>query len=275
VRKIKAVAHNCSRLNNELKEERKPGAPLFSVITVARNHLAGLTRSYQSLAAQSFCVYGRAYEWIVVDGSSSDGSAAFLQTTAANWTSEPDGGIYEAMNKGIDRARGDYLLFLNAGDAFAAPDVLARLATTLDGAAPAPALIYGDALEAGHYKTARPHTSIKRGLFTHHQAILYHRKMLGALRYDPAYRIAADYKFTAQFLGQTGGAALYCPLAICDFEPGGVSQRHAGQGRTEQAQIRAELGLAGPLANRLICWRQYGAVLLRRVAPALYWRLRT
>ncbi len=87
---------------------------LFSVITVTRNNLVGLRRTHESLRIQS-C---GDYEWIVVDGASDDGTADYLKKTGANWVSEPDRGIYDAMNKGIARAQGRWLIFMNAGDEF-------------------------------------------------------------------------------------------------------------------------------------------------------------
>ena len=92
-------------------------APLVSVITVNRNNASGLRRTLTCLSQQSFVDY----EQIVVDGNSSDGSQAILTDPTLKvdrCVSEPDSGVYDAMNKGIKLARGDYLLFLNSGDHF-------------------------------------------------------------------------------------------------------------------------------------------------------------
>jgi putative colanic acid biosynthesis glycosyltransferase len=246
---------------------------LFSVITVTLENLSGLKRTAASLAAQN-C---RDYEWIVVDGGSKDGTRAYLEQSRAIWASEKDNGIYDAMNKGMGEARGAYLLFLNAGDTLAGPDVLARLAARLEK--DAPDLVYGDALEGApgekpELKKARPHRRIARGMFTHHQAMLYRRGAVGALRYDTSLEIAADYKFTAQILLRRG-SALYVPEPLCVFEPGGVSQQQAETGRREQFRARRDLGLAGPVRNRLIYAGQSFLWLLRKKYPALYWAVRS
>ena len=92
-------------------------APLFSIITVTKDNLRGFLETRQSVKGQS-C---RDYEWIVVDGNSSDGTKTHLPPHSV---SEADKGIYDAMNKGIDRATGRYLIFLNAVDLFEDIDIL-------------------------------------------------------------------------------------------------------------------------------------------------------
>lgn len=89
--------------------------PLISIITVNRDNLAGLQRTVDSVLQQTW----KAYEYIVIDGNSTDGSAEFLKSRDSEidkWVSELDTGIYNAMNKGIRMATGEYLLFLNSGD---------------------------------------------------------------------------------------------------------------------------------------------------------------
>ncbi len=235
----------------------------FSIITVTRNNLAGLKWTQISLAAQT----SRDFEWIIIDGASDDGTKEFLQKTTVQWISEPDAGIYDAMNKGMKRATGDHLLFLNAGDELAAPDVLEKL-STIDAD-----FIYGDALENHMPKPARPHTKIARGLFTHHQAMFYRRALIGDLRYDTTYKIAADYKFTLQFLKKARRVS-YWPHPVCIFKQGGVSQKNAVQGRREQFNIRRNQNESGVFSNSLIFLCQSAALSLRRHLPGLYWGIR-
>jgi putative colanic acid biosynthesis glycosyltransferase len=242
---------------------------LFSIVTVTRNNIEGLRRTQAGIAAQTF----PEYEWLVADGGSTDGTVDFLKTTQAHWLTEKDRGIYDAMNKGLTHASGDYVLFLNAGDEFAAPDTLQKIAARLARAGELPDFIYGDALEAGHYKTARAHTKMKRGMFTHHQAMLYRRGAAADLRYDLSYAIAADYDFTARFL-KTAHSVLYCPFPVCRFEPGGISQQRTMLGRREQFQVRERLKIAGSFGNAWIYGLQSAALLLRRLLPGIYWRLK-
>lgn len=237
---------------------------LFSVITVTRDNLSGLKRTQESLRAQGFSDY----EWIVIDGASGDGTAAYLKGTGANFVSEPDRGIYDAMNKGVERARGDYIIFMNAGDAFAAPDTLEKLAEYADAD-----FIYGDALEGGVYKRAHPHEKIARGMFTHHQAMIYRRDVVGDLRYDLSYKIAADYKFTVEFL-RRAQRVVHVALPVCIFEQGGVSQQRVRLGRDEQFRIRREQRVCGACENSFIYMMQTAAMIVRRATPGLYWKIR-
>lgn len=269
--------------------------PLFSVITVTYNNLGGLRRTAQSVLAQD----RRDYEWIVVDGDSSDGTVEFLQETQqAAWRSEPDNGIYDAMNKGITRATGDYLVFMNAGDAFAAPDVLSTIVAALNKilASPVqdetiassvqstpPDFIYGDALEtpedlasqkvAPHYKKARNCAKWKYGMPTHHQAMIFRREAFAPpLEYDTNYSIAADYKYIIQYI-RNSRKTIYIDQPLCIFEAGGISQQRVKQGRQEQHRIRAEMGLSRT-RNAVIYMAQTMMFQVRRFLPMLYWRMK-
>lgn len=237
--------------------------PLFSIVTITKENLAGLKKTGSSLENQSF----RNFEWIVIDGNSSDGTKEYLETIEAHKISEPDSGIYHAMNKGLTLACGDYILFLNAGDMLADIDILATLATAAEQK---PDFIYGDALETnGLYKKAHTFTRLDWGMFTHHQAMLYRRENIGDLRYDEALRIAADYGFTARFL-QNARNVEYLPCAICIFEDGGVSQKNRKLGRREQFHIRKEFKHCGMLKNICIYAAQTMTASLRQHAPCVY-----
>lgn len=237
----------------------------FSIITITRNNLAGLQATAKSLQIQD-C---RDFEWIIIDGDSSDGTKEYLNTLPTPSLSEPDRGLYDAMNKGIDRAGGEYLLFLNAGDCLADAGILAQLKSDITGED----FIYGDSLEGGHKKSARQHHHILRGMHTHHQAMLYRREIIGDLRYDTAYTIAADYKFTCTFLIKSR-TVRYCPYPVCIFEPGGLSQTNVRQGRIEQFCIREEMKACSATRNTLIYLGQTVSMALRRHFPALYWKIK-
>ena len=99
--------------------------PKISIITVNYNNLEGLKKTVESVKNQSFTDF----EYLIIDGASSDGSASFIEeneTLFDYWVSEPDSGVYQAMNKGIEKANGEYLLFLNSGDHFVDQKVVER-----------------------------------------------------------------------------------------------------------------------------------------------------
>lgn len=247
-------------------------APAFSIITVCLNNLEGLKKTAASLAMQT----ATDFEWIIMDGASHDGTYDYLKTLNARWSSEKDDGIYDAMNKGLERAHGTYLLFLNAGDQLATSGTLEHLHKAV---AENPALIYGDSLEQSDkgeptFKPARRADNLALGLFTHHQAMLYNRITLGDLRYDLYYKIAADYDLTAKLL-KKAPQALYVPGALCIFESDGISQQQAKQGRREQFEIRKKLKICNPVQNRLILLGQTMIWNFRQTFPNLYWSMKS
>lgn len=240
----------------------------FSVITITRNNRNGLKKTAKSIAEQT----SKAFEWIIIDGNSTDGTKDdFGIYSNAHITSEPDRGIYDAMNKGIDKAKAEYLIFMNAGDTFANSETLQKVADktgqkTYD-------LVYGDSLEETSYKRAKPYTTITLGMFTHHQAMFYNRKSLGDLRYDTHYKIAGDYDLTLRFLKEEKRSSLYLPIPVCIFESGGISQKNIALGRKEQFEARQKTGIS-LLKNVIITEKQKVASLIRSLCPSLYWILK-
>ena len=116
---------------------------LLSVITINRNNQAGLKKTLESTVSQSF----KDFEHIVIDGASTDNSVDIIrqyeQRTTLNWVSEPDKGIYNAMNKGIARAQGEYIMILNSGDCLTANHVLSDMAEQLQKKGN-PDILYGN-----------------------------------------------------------------------------------------------------------------------------------
>ena len=248
----------------------------IAILTVVRNDLAGLIATRASLRAQR-C---QDFDWIVVDGASTDGTAEWLARHGGEmtwWRSAPDGGIYDAMNVALEAATTSHVLFLNAGDTLAGPEVTARLGKAVTEA-PDAGLIYGDALERlpdGRVvkKPARSHRLAMMGMFTHHQAILYRRKAVPGLRFDLRFALAADYAFTLSVLhGNHNALRLRIPL--CVFAPGGASQQDASRGRKEQAIIRQELMGQGIWANATLWCLQWLALMMRKHIPKLYAKFR-
>lgn len=243
-------------------------SPRISVVTVVRDDLPGLLATRASLRAQGF----GDWEWIVIDGASTDGAAAWLAAHAdepAWWRSAPDDGLYDAMNIGLAAATGTYVLFLNAGDTLAGPDVLARLAAAEDAD-----LLYGDALEraadgALRRKPARSHRFAFYGMFTHHQAMVYRRERVAGLRFESRFPVGADYAFTLRALAHAGRVSRL-DFPVCVFAPGGLSQQQAALGRSDQTRVRRELLGIGRLPCVAITATQCCTAAMKRHLPALY-----
>lgn len=237
-------------------------APHFSVITICLNNIDGLQKTHKSLQKQSY----RDFEWIVIDGGSNDGTSDYLAETVALWLSEKDKGLYDAMNKGLNRANGSYVLFLNAGDVLHDASVLQNV-SQYDAD-----IIYGDALELGRAKYANDPSYVD-ALFACHQSIYYRRNIIGSLRYDLRYAIAADYLFTYECL-ERAKSMHYIPKALSEVEADGVSQQRAKQGRVDLYAIRKKYNICSELSNKAIFLKQCVTAALRRYAPALYWALK-
>ncbi|HCL6625613.1 TPA: colanic acid biosynthesis glycosyltransferase WcaE [Citrobacter amalonaticus] len=200
---------------------------LLSVITVAFRNLDGIAKTHASLAhlAKASDI---SFEWIVVDGGSNDGTEEFLQNLSGHYhlrfVSEPDNGIYDAMNKGIEMARGTFALFLNSGDIFH-PDVthvVRQLKTQKDDV-----MITGDALldfGDGHKtkRSAKPGWYIYHSLPASHQAIFFPLAGLKVWRYDLQYKVSSDYALAAR-LYKEGYDFKKLDGLVSEFSMGGVS----------------------------------------------------
>ncbi|MGI9417094.1 MAG: glycosyltransferase family 2 protein [Geminicoccaceae bacterium] len=198
--------------------------PLVTVVTVTLN--AGPT-----LQATMDSVLGQTYpriESIVIDGGSTDGSVALLEAWSdrlAAWVSEPDHGIYDAMNKGIALARGDWVIFMNAGDRFAAPD---RVEAMMRSAADNVDFLYGDVESPGRHGSetvpARPLDVMWQRISFSHQALFARTAIMKARPFDLAYDVIADYaSYFTQYC--EGRRFRHVPIVVASIAPAGYSER--------------------------------------------------
>lgn len=257
----------------------------LSIITINYNNLDGLRYTRKSIAAQSF----RDFEWIVVDGGSTDGGRDFIQEhqkEMAWWCSEKDSGIYNAMNKGIGHAQGEYILFLNSGDILFAPDTLKQIfSKTLDAD-----VVYGDWTEAlrGHPKKKR-HSPEKVNYYSFasrplcHQTALIRSILLKQSPYDESYNICADWAKWVE-LSKQGCTFQHIPITVCHFVLGGFSYRAVKERRLEQERLLREFYpadlaevfsvLTGKVARRLTVIRRLiwlSSILLLIVILLVIW----
>lgn len=170
----------------------------LSIITINLNNKDGLQKTIDSVVSQTF----KDFEWIVIDGGSTDGSKELLEQYAdhfAYWVSEPDKGIYNAMNKGIKVAKGEYLQFLNSGDWLWEKDVLSKaFSEKADDD-----ILYGSyemwSEKAGDYEVENPPEKLSLSFLVHHWlghgASFIRREVIANRLYDERLRIASDWKF--------------------------------------------------------------------------------
>ncbi|MDE6811026.1 MAG: glycosyltransferase [Muribaculaceae bacterium] len=183
--------------------------PLFSIITITYNAAKELTPTLQSVKEQTF----QDFEHLLIDGASTDDTLSIARKEGVKTlriVSEPDNGLYDAMNKGLHLSRGKYVIFLNAGDTFASPLVLDKYAEA--AAEKDVDIIYGDTVivdDKRRIMRPRHHSApelLTRDSFSHgmlicHQAFCMRREL--APDYDINYRFSADYDWTIRCIEAT------------------------------------------------------------------------
>lgn len=233
--------------------------PRVSIITVCYNAAAQLLPTLQSSVAQDY----PNKEIVIVDGGSTDGTADIIQQHKHHidrWVSEPDGGIYDAMNKGVRMATGDWVIFMNAGDLFAATDVLSRIFQSDRSRA---GVLYGDVVKDGTVKVATAQYRVYHRMLFCHQSSLVRRELLLRTPFDTSHRMSADFK-SFLMLHQQGVRFEHVGFAIAVFDTSGVSNVRRSAGLKDNLSVLAE---TVPLAKRwrhtLSLWLTYIVCRLR------------
>jgi glycosyltransferase involved in cell wall biosynthesis len=238
-----------------LIEMLMPSRPTFTIITATYNAGRALARTADSLRRQSFL----AFEWIIIDGASADGTASTVAdfgSLAINFVSEPDTGIYNALNKGLDRIQGQWVLILGAGDELDAADTLARAAPVLGAQPSTITTVYGsvavhdqrsggvlrywdrtwEGLD-GPWGAGRPKLPCHQGVFQ--RAELFEK----GFRFDERCRISADNEILLREL--IAERARKIDLLVARFEVGGASSDPSNRLRmvSESVFINWKLGI--------------------------------
>ena len=215
---------------------------LFSIITVTYNAGKVLSATLKSVNEQSF----RDFEYLIIDCASTDDTLSLVEQAripAATVWSEPDKGLYDAMNKAIDRAKGQYLIFLNAGDAIATAETLALIAMK---AQDKPDVIYGQTqlvdatgkFVGMRHLTAPEHLSwqsFKDGMLVCHQAFIARRELCP--HYDLNYRFSADYDWCIKVLRKSDSCAYVGDEPIISYLSEGLTTENHKKSLRERYRI--------------------------------------
>ena len=220
--------------------------PTFSVITVCYNAGAVIEDTIQSVISQTY----HHVEYIIIDGASTDKTYSIIHRYREHITrvvSEPDQGIYDAMNKGIALATGDYLCFLNAGDSFHEDDTLQQMVHTLRDTDELPDVLYGETQlvdREGHFVRMRRLSAPERltwrsfrwGMLVCHQAFFAKRSL--AEPYDLRYRFSADFDWCIRVMKE---ARTLHPthLVLIDYLQEGMTTRNHQASLRERFRIMA------------------------------------
>lgn len=231
--------------------------PFFSIITITYNAEDTVLPTLESIARQDFTDY----EHLVIDGASSDSTLSLVDAAPGaarrRVLSEPDNGLYDAMNKGLSRATGQYLIFLNAGDTFHTPDTLSLIAQTARKAG-MPGVIYGqtDLVDSeGRYIGPRHLTApdkltaadFARGMLVCHQAFVARRDI--ATPYNTRWRFSADYDWCIRCL-RASDSNVYTGAVLIDYLSEGLTTRNRRRSLIERFKIMCEYYGTIPTALR-------------------------
>lgn len=236
----------------------------FTLITVCYNAVKALECTLESVCMQTH----PAIEHLIIDGASTDDTATTVEayrqryaelpkTRTLVFCSEPDNGIYDAMNKGLVKATGDYLLFLNAGDRLHASDTLERIAAQLqedDLPKEQLAVLYGDTDlvdDTGrflrHRRLSPPShlrsRDFRNGMLVCHQAFLVRTDLAQCFPYQLRYRLSADYDWCIRIMreAERQGLELHnTQLIVADYLAEGMTTRHHKASLWERFHIMAE-----------------------------------
>lgn len=225
---------------------------VLSIITINYNNAQGLKKTLQSVYSQR-CT---AFEYIIIDGASVDESKKLITEYAdlfggrMKWVSEPDRGIYNAMNKGIGMASGEYVQFLNSGDLLASDDVIDQMIESLENSG-FPSILYGNMLKdmpdgfvlrdkcfagqdislLGFYTGTLNHSPayIKRSLFEKYGL------------YDESLKIVSDWKWYLQAIIFGGEKPVYSDIDVTLFDMNGISETNKDLDKKERRKVLEEL----------------------------------
>lgn len=212
--------------------------PKVSIITVTFNVKNELGKTIGNIRSQNF----RDFEYIIIDGKSTDGTVDVIRENTdiiSYWISERDEGIYDAMNKGIKAAKGEYLIFMNAGDTFYNPETLLNIPFDKY---PEVDIFYGETIivtnkgeELGLRRKKLPTElnwkHFKRGMVVCHQSVFVSRRIVP--KYKPEYKFTADIDWVIEALKRSS-KTIYTNTIISKFALGGFSGRNLRQSWAER-----------------------------------------
>lgn len=197
--------------------EKQTKLPLVSVITVSYSAKATIESTILSVINQTYPYI----EYIIIDGGSTDGTVDIIKKYAdkiSYWVSESDKGIYDAMNKGIRQATGEWINFMNSGDIFYNKDIIDKICANIDSCAD---VVYGDTFLKYSWgvieKKATPLADMEKHLPFSHQSCLIKLSLMKESFYDLRYQLCADYNFFYS-LYKRGGYFQYLPFIFSIYE---------------------------------------------------------
>lgn len=200
----------------------------LTIITINYNNREGLVKTFESIRKQTWLDF----EFLVIDGGSVDGGKELIESNPQvnYWVSEKDSGVYNAMNKGIRKATGDYIIFMNSGDFFYDEFVLEKIKNQLDSNI---GILYGDSVffnDKGYRKIIKAPKNLTFGFFydgdLNHQAVFIKRSLfIDYFYYNEEYEICADWEFFIIMVSIYNISYKYLNETICYYDFSGISAK--------------------------------------------------
>lgn len=251
----------------------------ISVVTIVYNDCTNIEQTILSVLNQTAI---KQIEYIVVDGASTDGTSEIIrryEKRLAKYICEADKGIYNAMNKGLDAANGDYLVFINSGDRLSFDNTIENIIKAIGE--DRPDVVYGGYREMKGGRTFEPipcrhYSKIWYGPVASHQSTYYYLNHLRNhhISYDETYRIAADYKMTAEAIKYSNGNILQLSFPVSDFDISGLSCNNQNLGLKEANRVRREVLGWNRFQNFFMTFVLLAARYFKQNFPSMYKLLR-
>ena len=200
----------------------------LTIITINYNNKEGLIKTFESIKKQTWSDF----EFLVIDGGSTDGCKELIESNNQidYWVSEKDSGVYNAMNKGIRKSTGEYIIFMNSGDFFYDEYVLEKIKNQFESHID---ILYGDSVffnDEGYRKTIKAPENLTFGFFydggLNHQAVFIKRSLFSDyFFYNEAYKICADWEFFIVLICIHNVSHKYLETKICYYDFSGISAK--------------------------------------------------
>ncbi|MDD5598543.1 MAG: glycosyltransferase family 2 protein [Victivallaceae bacterium] len=213
----------------------------ISIITVCYNSAEYLEEAVKSVLSQDY----DNFEYIIIDGGSTDGTLDIIrkyEDRLAYWISEPDKGLYDAMNKGIAQASGDLIGIINSDDYYL-PGTFRKVAAAFENKSLDDNIFWGDIMHGDERVLGWREWNVKRGAFAPHPSMFCPKKIydrIGAYSLD--YKILADYDFMYRAVNYHHINHIYLPEPIAFFRPGGLASQNILPSLKEELKVKLLYG---------------------------------
>ena len=242
-------------MNNSLK---------ISIITVCFNSAEYIEQAMLSVFNQDY----DNFEYIIIDGGSTDGTQDIIrkyENRLAYWVSEPDKGLYDAMNKGIAKATGDIVGMINSDDYYL-PGAFEKVVAAFEDKNLDEYIFWGDMQHGDERILGWREWNVKRGAFAPHPSMFCPKKIYDRIgTYSLDYKILADYDFMYRAVHVYGIKPIYIPETIAFFRPGGLASQNIFRSYTEEMKVKISNGQFAIIAFAIYVLKLIRYIILKSI----------